>query len=149
MHMMHVASLLLAGAACANSGAEAAAAPPLRPHIIFFMVGDLGRNDVSWHREGSNIIKTPFLESLAKGGTQLQNYYVYRFCSPSRSTFLTGRHPSHIGQQTGMNLNPMPGIACGINLKYDFIAKVLQRAGYRTAALGKWYAFDQPAGPRW
>ena len=58
-------------------------------------------------------------------------------------------HPSHIGQQTKMNLNPMPGVACGINLKYDFIAKVLKRAGYRTAALGKWYAFDQPAGPRW
>jgi hypothetical protein len=79
MHMMHVASLLLAGAACANSGAEAAAAPPLRPHIIFIMVGDLGRNDVSWHREGSNIIKTPFLESLAEGGMQLQNYYIYGF----------------------------------------------------------------------
>ena len=63
---------------------------------------------------------------------------VFRFCSPSRSTFMTGRYPYHIGQQTGMNLNPMPGVACGINLKYDFIAKVLSRAGYRTAALGKW-----------
>ena len=31
---------------------------------------------------------------------------------------MTGRHPSHVGQQTEMNLNPMPGIACGINLKY-------------------------------
>ena len=36
-----------------------------------------------------------------------------------------------------MNLNPMPGVACGINLKYDFIAEVLRRAGYKTAALGK------------
>ena len=67
--------LLLACAACASSGAEAAtAAPPLRPHVIFNLVDDLGWNDVSWHREGGNIIKTPFLESLAKGGTQLQNY---------------------------------------------------------------------------
>jgi arylsulfatase A-like enzyme len=36
-----------------------------------------------------------------------------------------------------MNLNPMPGVACGINLQYDFIAQVLRRAGYKTAALGK------------
>lgn len=82
-------------------------------------------------------MKTPFLESLANSGTKLQNYYIYRFCSPSRSTFMTGRHPSHIGQQTKMNLNPMPGVACGINLKYDFIAEVLRRSGYKTAALGK------------
>jgi arylsulfatase A-like enzyme len=42
---------------------------------------------VSWHREGGNIVKTPFLESLARSGTMLDNYYIYRFCSPSRSTF--------------------------------------------------------------
>jgi hypothetical protein len=32
-------------------------------------------------------------------GTKLQNYYIYRFCSPSRSTFMTGRHPSHVGHK--------------------------------------------------
>ena len=101
------------------------------------MQDDLGWNDVSWHREGGNIVKTPYLESLANSGTKLQNYYIYRFCSPSRSTFMTGRHPSHIGQQTKMNLNPMPGVACGISLKYVFIAEVLRRSGYKTAALGK------------
>ena len=37
------------------------------------------------------------------------------YCSPSRTSFMTGRYPYHIGQQTGMNLNPTPGIACGIN----------------------------------
>ena len=27
----------------------------------------------------------------------------------------SGRYPWHLGQQTGMNLNPTPGIACGID----------------------------------
>ena len=36
--------------------------------------------------------------------------------------------------QTEMNLNPMPGVACGINLKYQFIAEVLKRAGYVSRA---------------
>jgi arylsulfatase A-like enzyme len=36
-----------------------------------------------------------------------------------------------------MNLNPTPGIACGINLKYDFLPKMLKQKGYATWALGK------------
>lgn len=52
---------------------------------------------------------------------------------------MTGRYPWHIGQQTHMNLNPTPGIACGINKKYDFLPKVLKKAGYATHALGKWH----------
>ena len=29
-----------------------------------------------------------------------------------------------VGQQTQMNLNPTPGVACGISLNYAFIAEV-------------------------
>ena len=38
-----------------------------------------------------------------------------------------------------MNLNPTPGIACGIALDYAFMPAVLKKQGYRTAALGKWH----------
>ncbi len=38
-----------------------------------------------------------------------------------------------------MNLNPTPGIACGINTSYTFLPELLrQRANYTTWALGKW-----------
>jgi arylsulfatase B len=77
---------------------------------------------------------------MRQDGVTLTNYYVFRFCSPTRSTFMTGRFPYHHGQQTEMNLNPMPGIACGINLGYSFMPAVLKRAGYKTLALGKWCA---------
>ena len=132
MRLFAVAAALGSAASQAEASGGAAKAKdgaPLRPNIIFNLVDDLGWNDVSWHREGGNIVKTPYLESLANSGTKLQNYCersrcplpapalpapcslarcadIYRFCSPSRSTFMTGRHPSHIGQQTQMNLNP-------------------------------------------
>jgi len=109
-----------------------------RPHIIFNLVDDLGWNDVGWH-DSFDQIKTPKLNAFVNESIKLSQYYVYRFCSPSRSTFLTGRYPWHIGQQTHMNLNPTPGIACGINTKYDFLPKVLKKAGYATYALGKWH----------
>ena len=89
--------LLLLGCAAA----EANNAPALRPNIIFNLVDDLGWNDVSWHREGGNIVKTPYLEGLASSGTKLQNYYIYRFCSPSRSTFMTGRHSAQYRRDVG------------------------------------------------
>lgn len=38
-----------------------------------------------------------------------------------------------------MNLNPMPGVACGINLAYKFLPEVLAGAGYKSYALGKWH----------
>lgn len=63
---------------------------------------DLGWNDVGWHDEFHQI-KTPKLDQFVREESiLLTNYYVYRFCSPSRSTFMTGRYPWHIGQQTGI-----------------------------------------------
>eukprot|EP00756_Hemistasia_phaeocysticola_P017991 Hpha_TRINITY_DN15567_c0_g2::TRINITY_DN15567_c0_g2_i2::g.106567::m.106567/K01135/ARSB; arylsulfatase B len=116
-----------------------AAAVCAKPHIIFNVVDDLGWNDVGWHDEFGQL-KTPKLNKIVKEeAVELNQYYVYRFCSPSRSTFQTGRYPWHIGQQTKMNLNPTPGIACGINLNYTFMAGVLKQAGYSTHALGKWH----------
>lgn len=91
-------------------------------------------------------IKSPFINSLKDDGVELDRYYVYRYCSPSRSNFLTGRHPYHLGQQTDQNLNPTPGIACGINLDYKMLGDVMTGAGYRSAALGKWHqGFLTPA----
>ena len=106
------------------------------PHIIFMLVDDLGWNDMGFHDEFGQI-QSPKIDALRNESIKLDQYYVYRFCSPSRSTFLSGRYPWHIGQQTTQNLNPTPGIACGINLKYKFIPQLLkERANYSTWALG-------------
>jgi len=112
------------------------------PHVIFNVVDDWGYNDVGYHNTApaGTDIATPNIDALAAGGVKLEDYNVFRFCSPTRSTFLSGRHPYHVGQQTGMNLNPMPGVACGIHTAYDFLPKVLgDRAGYRSHSLGKWH----------
>jgi arylsulfatase A-like enzyme len=97
-----------------------------------------GHNDVGFNNPSG--IKTPNIDNLANTGVILTDYYVFRFCSPTRSTFLTGRYPYHIGQHTEMNLNPTPGIACGINLNYTFMPALLKNAGYVSYALGKVFA---------
>lgn len=62
-----------------------------------------------------------------------------RYTQTPRTHARTHARTRHIGQQTNMNLNPTPGIACGINLAYDFLPKVLKQKGYATWALGKWH----------
>ena len=91
---------------------------------------------------GTDVV-TPNIDALAAAGVKLEDYNIFRFCSPSRSTFLSGRHPYHLGQQTGMNLNPTPGIACGIHTSYDFLPKVLGDAS-RTPTPCKECLSDQP-----
>lgn len=127
-----------------SATAANAARLPRPPHVIFNVIDDWGHNDVGYHSSAPAgvDIDTPNIDALARGGVILEDYNVFRFCSPSRSTFLTGRHPYHIGQQTDFNLNPTPGIACGIHTAYDFLPKVLGDASrtptpYKSYALGK------------
>ena len=97
---------------------------------------------MGYHRADarSGEVATPHIDALVAGGVELDRHYVHKFCSPSRSQILTGRYAWHLGQQTDMNLNPMPGVACGINLEYSFMPRLLkERAGYATWALGKWH----------
>ena len=73
-------------------GASATNTTTAPPHIVFSLVDDLGWNDVGFHDSFSQI-STPKIDALvATEGVELSQYYVYRFCSPSRSTFLTGRY---------------------------------------------------------
>ncbi len=44
-------------------------------------------------------VQTPNLDKLANGGIQLDNHYVFKFCSPSRCALQTGRNPIHVNVQ--------------------------------------------------
>lgn len=62
------------------------------PHIIFFLADDLGYNDVGYHGKAGSLIKTPFIDKLARRGVRLENYYVQPICSPTRSQLMTGKY---------------------------------------------------------
>lgn len=66
------------------------------PHIIFILADDLGWNDVGWHNiENNEEIVTPNMNYLITQGIELNAHYVYAVCSPSRTSFLSGRFPVH------------------------------------------------------
>ena len=66
-----------------------AIAAATKPNLVFVLVDDWGFADVSFRNPA---ISSPNLESLAtKEGLILDRHYVFKYCSPSRASFLTGR----------------------------------------------------------
>jgi len=115
--------------------AEAAAVrtPVLRPNIVYIVADDQGWKDVGFH--GSDI-RTPNIDSLARGGVRLEQFYTLPFCTQSRAALLTGRYPFRYGLQT--LVIPSAG-TYGLPTDEWVLPQALRQAGYATFIVGKWH----------
>lgn len=110
-----------------------------RPNILLIFADDLGIGDVSCY--GSEIA-TPNIDSLARAGTKFDAFYVAApVCTPSRFALMTGRYPqrSHDKMMTALMFLGQRDDTRGIRPDEQTVAEFLQRAGYRTALIGKWH----------
>jgi len=104
-----------------------------KPNIVFLLADDFGHFSVGWRNPE---IRTPVLDSLRENGVELDRHYVYKYCSPTRSSFLTGRLPIHVNEQNSNWREPGAGIPLGMTL----ISEKLKKVGYATHHVGKWHA---------
>ena len=93
-HVLHYT--LLCWAIC---GARFASGEPSPlPNIIHILADDYGWADVGYHREAvrgnATDVQTPNLDALVRTGIELDRFYVYKICSPSRSSIQSGRNPN-------------------------------------------------------
>ncbi len=108
-----------------------AAAQERRPNVVVILTDDQGWGDLSIH--GNTNLATPNIDELAGQGAILRRFYVCPVCSPTRAEFLTGRyHP-----RGGVYSTSTGGER--LDLDEQTMAELFQRAGYATAAFGKWH----------
>lgn len=118
------------------AGAGLATAQQQRPNIVVLFADDLGYSDIGCF---GGEIRTPNLDSLAKGGVRFTQFYNTARCCPSRATLLTGMYAHQAGVGHMVNPRPMPSYAGDLNPRTPTVAEVLKPAGYQTFLSGKWH----------
>jgi arylsulfatase A-like enzyme len=121
-----------------------AATPP--PNLIFILSDDLAQGDLGVY--GQRLIRTPRLDRMAREGTRYtQAYSGTSVCAPSRASLLTGLHTGHAPIRGNWEIQPEGQLP--LPAETPTVAEVLRRAGYATAAMGKWGMgmFDTSGSP--
>ncbi|MBC2715579.1 MAG: sulfatase-like hydrolase/transferase [Desulfobacteraceae bacterium] len=107
--------------------------PSKKPNIIF-LLSDQHRPD-AMRCNGNPVIQTPNLDRMAAGGVNFTNSYCASpICQPSRASILTGLYP----HQTGITDNNQKDF----DPQWETMPRNLQRAGYKTAIIGKTHFFS-------
>ena len=108
-----------------------------RPHILLALIDDQGYADMGYGNDFDALkFATPFMDSLARTGIRLRNYYTQQLCTPARAALLTGKYPIHTGMQHDVI---QPESTFGLPLDHTLLPAYLKERGYRTAAIGKWH----------
>ena len=110
-------------------------APEGAPNILIILYDDTGL--AAWSPYGGGI-NMPTLDRLASDGLTYTQWHTTALCSPTRSTFLTGRN-HHVNRCAAITegSNGFPGAAGRLPAECATIGQILQDNGYSTFWLGK------------
>ena len=107
-----------------------------KPNIIYILADDLGIGDVAAYNPDGKIA-TPNLDRLASEGMRFTDAHTNSaVCTPTRYGILTGRYAWRTRLKNGVLNGHSDHL---IDPDRQTVASLLKRAGYATAAVGKWH----------
>jgi arylsulfatase A-like enzyme len=106
-----------------------------KPNIVFVLADDLGYGELGCY--GQKLIQTPSLDQMAAEGMRFTDHYAgSTVCAPSRCSLMTGLHTGHAYVRGNKEMEPMGQLP--LPAETETLPRMLQRAGYTTALIGKW-----------
>ncbi|MDO6807383.1 sulfatase-like hydrolase/transferase [Zobellia galactanivorans] len=138
--LVFTATLLSCAEKKQQEKADQTAGPKKKPNIIYILTDDLGYGDIGVffqnQRQKENDRSepwalTPQLDKMASEGAMLTHHYTAApVCAPSRSSLLLGVSQGHANVRNGQFDKALAD--------NHTLGNLMQRAGYTTAAIGKW-----------
>jgi arylsulfatase len=127
--------------------ADAVSAELAKPNIVVILSDDMGFSDLGCY---GGEIRTTNLDALAAGGLRFTQFYNTARCCPTRASLLTGLYPHQAGVGHMMADRGFDGYRGDLNNSCRTIAEVLNPAGYKSYAVGKWHVtrFTAADGPK-
>ena len=101
------------------------------PNFIIIFADDLGYGDLSCF--GSEHIRTPRIDAMAKEGMKFTDFYAQPICGPSRAALMTGCYPFRCAEKGSIKRRHP-----ALHSKEITMAEVLKEKGYATGCFGKW-----------
>ena len=134
---MRIVLIALATATIITHAAAARAQTPDRPNVVLVVTDDVGYGDLGSY--GAPDVKTPNIDTLAKNGTRLTDFYAAPNCSPTRAALISGRYQQRYRIENPLGASNGPAGDQGLPATGRSLPQLLKNNGYRTALIGKWH----------
>ena len=110
-----------------------------RPNVVLVITDDVGYGDFGSY--GAPDIRTPHVDSLAKDGVRLTDFYANgATCTPTRTGLISGRYQQRVGLEAALSSAlDSRDQERGLPVTGRSLPQLLKNRGYATGLVGKWH----------